>query len=226
MLDGEARVRSQAQEALLLLFAGLKPPALFCMGEPAAVAAGLDAAPLPDRLYLTGLPEHWPVVEERYRLRFANRMFRMVLDARSFAPVKVSATRRLGSGDLATLQALFDTGSEGDADGFAPFQVEQGVFYGLWESGQLVAVAGTHLVAPTYGLAALGNVFTHPEHRGKGYGTACISRVTEELVQMGLQVVLNAAQANAKAVALYRRIGYQVYCGFLEGIGDARNREL
>ena len=203
--------------ALILLFRGLEPPVLFCMGEPGGVAALLDATTLPTRVYLTARPAHWPVVEGRYRLRFAHRMLRMIVDAEGFRPVPHEAALRLRLSDLDALQALY---RHGGGDAFAPYQLEQGVFYGLAVDGKLVSVAGTHLVSPTYGLAAVGNVFTHPAHRGHGYAAICTSAVTTALLAEGLDVLLNVNEANEPAVRLYRRLGYRVYCAFLEGIGD------
>jgi len=205
--------------ALILLFRGLQPPALFCMGEPEGVAAALDRARLPKLVYLTARAAHWPMVEAHYRLRFVHRMLRMVVDGRSFRPAAHEAAFRLRMSDLDALRALY---RHGGGDAFAPYQLQRGVFYGLAVNGELVSVAGTHLVSPTYGLAALGNVFTHPAHRGHGYATICTSAVTEALLAEGLEVVLNVNETNELAVHLYRRLGYRTYCRFLEGIGESR----
>ena len=208
--------------ALILLYRGLEPPALFCLGEAAGLAAALDLAMLPDCLYFTARPAHWPVVEARYRLRFADRMLRLVVDAVSFRQAAHGAAFRLQMDDLDALQTLYGHGEAGDADAFAPYQLEQGVFYGLMVDGKLVSVAGTHLVSPSYGLAALGNVFTHPAYRGRGYASICASGVTAALLAEGLDAVLNVNEANGPAVHLYRRLGYRVYCRFLEGIGERK----
>jgi predicted GNAT family acetyltransferase len=83
---------------------------------------------------------------------------------------------------------------------------------------QLVAVAGTHLVSPTYNVAAVGNVFTHPNYRGRGFGTATTSAVVDELLESGIRdIVLNVSRGNAIAVRLYERLGFERYCPFLEG---------
>lgn len=203
--------------ALILLFRGLEPPVLFCMGEAAGLAALLDAVPLPARLYLTARPTHWPVVEARYRLRFAHHMLRMVVDGDSFRPAPHEAAFRLRPSDLDALRELY---RHGGGDAFAPYQLERGVFYGLTVDGELISVAGTHLVSPAYGLAAVGNVFTHPAHRGRGYAAICTSAVTAALLAEGLDVLLNVNETNEPAVRLYRRLGYRVYCPFLEGIGE------
>ncbi len=86
-----------------------------------------------------------------------------------------------------------------------------------------MAAAGPHLVSPTYGVAAVGNVFTHPDYRGRGYGTLTTSAVVAELLGLGMRdVVLNVEQANAVAVRLYERLGFERYCPFLEGPASAQ----
>ena len=89
-------------------------------------------------------------------------------------------------------------------------QVEGGVFYGVFVEGQLVAVAGTHLTSPTYRVAAVGNIFTHPEYRGRGYGTATTSAVVAELLAGGIRdLVLNLSQNNEGAIRIYERLGFE-----------------
>ena len=39
-----------------------------------------------------------------------------------------------------------------------------GTYYGVYEDGALIAMAGTHLEAPSISIAAVGNVVTHPSH--------------------------------------------------------------
>ena len=101
---------------------------------------------------------------------------------------------------------------------FSPEQIARGVFYGVLVAGRVVSVAGTHLVSPTYGVAGMGNIFTHPDHRGRGYGTATTSAVASELYRRGIgDVVLNVSQDNAPAIRIYERLGFERYCPFNEG---------
>jgi hypothetical protein len=46
--------------------------------------------------------------------------------------------------------------------------VKQGVYYGVYEQGDLIAAAGTHLLAAQTGVAAVGNVYTRSDRRGRG----------------------------------------------------------
>ncbi len=56
----------------------------------------------------------------------------------------------------------------------------------------------------------------------QGYGTLCTSAVVEELLSQSLDVVLNVGQDNEPAVKIYQRLGFHVYCPFVEALG-ARN---
>ena len=132
------------------------------------------------------------------------------------------ALRRLSVVDVPAIEALIGLGGPFAPDAFSPEQVAEGLFFGLELAeayGELVAVAGTHLVAPTWGVAAVGNVYVHPAWRGRGYGAMVSSSVTAELLERGLLVVLNVDQDNPAAINLYRQLGFAVHCPFVEGIG-------
>ena len=76
----------------------------------------------------------------------------------------------------------------------------------------------------TYQIAAVGNIFTHPSHRGQGYATACTSAVVEELLSRSLEIVLNVARNNEVALRLYKRLGFKEYCTFIEALGVRKQR--
>ncbi|MBI4770309.1 MAG: GNAT family N-acetyltransferase [Chloroflexi bacterium] len=98
----------------------------------------------------------------------------------------------------------------------------RGVFYGLRAGGQLAAVAGTHLVSVEEGVAAVGNVFTRPELRGRHLGRDVTWAVTDRLLGLGIRtIILNVAQRNASAIRLYEHLGYRRYCAFYEGLARA-----
>jgi predicted GNAT family acetyltransferase len=146
-------------------------------------------------------------------------MWRMALRPGSLLPHGKDCLRLTAAhtDQLLELYALSELGA------FSPTQVEQGVFYGVLLHGQLVAAAGTHLVSSTYGVAAMGNIFTHPEHRRRGYGTSATRAVSGELLRRGINdIVLNVSQANAGAIRIYERLGFERYCSFLEGPASAR----
>lgn len=209
--DGEMR-------ALALFFTGLQPPALFTMGDTDGVAAILDSALQPERAYFTCRAEHLPVVEVSYALDEIEEMFRMAIAPADFRPIP-GRTIKL---DISHLDALHQLYRLGGGDAFAPYQLRDGIYYGVEANGRLVSAAGTHLVSPTFGVAGVGNIFTHPNHRRRGYGTACTSHVVEELLAQGLDVVLNVNQENVEAIRIYEKLGFRRYCPYIEVIGNRK----
>ncbi|MFQ6014453.1 MAG: GNAT family N-acetyltransferase [Anaerolineae bacterium] len=201
--------------ALCLFFKRLNPHALFTMGRSADLVLILGSALRPKRVYFTSRPEHRGVLNAFYSLGSVAEMARMVLIPEHFRP-KAGPVTRLSLRHLHDLQKLYEAGG---GDAFAPYQLEEGVYYGVEVAGRLVAVAGTHLVSPTYGLAAVGNVFTYPDYRNRGYATACTSAVVEELLGQGLDVVLNVSTTNAPALHIYEKMGFRQHCRYIEVLG-------
>ena len=211
--------------ALALVFQGLTPPICLTIGAAPGVAALVAEAGLPEWVHFVMEPGHWAVIDAVYALGKADAMLRMGLARGDFRPASVNGwrPRRLSAADMAALTQLY-TADGGDApDAFAPFQVEQGLFYGADEAGRLIAVAGTHLVAPEMGVAAVGNVYTAPDYRGRGLAQTCTSAVVEACHGLGVRdVVLNVARDNAPARAAYARLGFRPWCEFIEVSGVRR----
>ena len=205
-------------QALALFFTGLQPPALFTMGDTDGLAAILDSALQPERAYFTCLAEHLPVVEAYYDLDEVEEMFRMAISPADFRRVPDPAVKL----DLSHLDALRQLYRLGGGDAFAPYQLRDGVYYGIEGDGHLVSAAGTHLVSPNFGVAGVGNIFTHPNHRRHGYGTACTSHVVEELLNQNLNIVLNVNGENAEAIGVYERLGFRRHCPYIEVIGNRK----
>jgi GNAT superfamily N-acetyltransferase len=213
--DWYAALRNGRMTTLCLRFKGLHPHPIFTMGAADGLVPILDKALRPERAYFASKPDHLSVLDEFYSLQRIERMFRMVLDSGDFAPVDGPALR-LGPRHVNQLQELYRWG--GDV-AFASYQIEQGVFYGVEKDHKLVATAGTHLVSRTYNLGIVGNVFTHPDYRRRGYAAICTSAVIEELLSQSLDVVLNVGQDNETASKMYYRLGFHVYCPFIEALG-------
>jgi ribosomal protein S18 acetylase RimI-like enzyme len=130
-----------------------------------------------------------------------------------------AGTTRLGSSDVAALQALYADGeSSGESpDFFFPSMVADGVFHGIYEGSALVAVAGTHLLAREEGAAAIGNIYTRRDRRGRGLGRLATSAVLAEL--SGIETIgLNVRVGNDAALHLYESLGFARRCQFYEAL--------
>lgn len=210
-----ASARDGQLTALYLCFTGLPPDRIFLMGAVEDLAHILENVTTPARAYISCRAQHLEVLKRFYSLSRIEAMLRMVLEPENLSPAD-GRVERLGLGDVRLLQDLY--GWYGDV-AFAPYQLERGVFYGVKQDGRLVATAGTHLVSRTYRLGVVGNVFTHPQYRGMGHAAVCTTAVVEELLSLSLDVVLNVAQRNEAASTLYRGLGFDVYCTFIEALG-------
>jgi GNAT superfamily N-acetyltransferase len=220
--EWHASSRNGKLTALCLRFRGLRPDRVFLMGEAEDLIPLVDGVLKAPRAYFACTPEQLAVVRRFYSLRKTEAMLRMVLRPEDFTPVD-GPVRRLAGRHVDRLQELYRW--YGDV-AFAPYQLERGVFYGVEREGRLVATAGTHLLSRTYRLGIVGNVFTHPDYRGLGYATICTSAVVEELLSQSLDVVLNVGQTNEPARRVYDRLGFHVYCRFVETFGVRRGRGL
>ena len=120
---------------------------------------------------------------------------------------------------MPALQALYADGqSSGESpDFFFPSMVADGVFHGIYEGTSLVAAAGTHLLARGEGIAALGNVYTRRDRRGRGLGRLATSAVLGELA--GVETIgLNVRADNDAALHLYESLGFARHCQFYEAL--------
>jgi GNAT superfamily N-acetyltransferase len=128
-------------------------------------------------------------------------------------------TTRLNASDIPALQALYADGApSGESpDFFFPSMVADGVFHGIYEDGALVAAAGTHLLAREEGAAAIGNVYTRRDRRGRGLGRLVTSAVLGELA--GVETIgINVRAGNDAALHLYESLGFVRHCEFYEGL--------
>ena len=91
---------------------------------------------------------------------------------------------------------------------FASRTIEFGHYYGIFESGQLVAMTGQRL--HPYHYAEISAVCTHPNYLGKGYAAALIQHQITLIMSMGQKPFLHVRADNERAIALYHRLGFEV----------------
>jgi ribosomal protein S18 acetylase RimI-like enzyme len=198
--------------AVALEYLGGSPQPLFVMGEPAGISGVLRHVIRPRTAYLAARPESLDAVRGVYRVADGPPMVRMWVDRATFRPVSPSAVR-LVPADAGDLNRLYDFGL---GAWLSSDSVANGVYYGIRVNGQLVAAAGTHVISRSMGLAAVGNVLTHRDHRGRGYAKVVTGAVTQDLLRFCDQVVLNVRLDNAPALGAYRALGYQEHTRFEE----------
>jgi ribosomal protein S18 acetylase RimI-like enzyme len=113
--------------------------------------------------------------------------------------------RRLTREDVAAMVTLAKLTEPG------PFGVrthELGEFFGMFEYGRLMAMAGQRLHLP--GFREVSAVCTHPDARGKGYARALMSEVMARIRSEGETPFLHSFAHNAPAIRVYEDLGFRL----------------
>ncbi|MGB7415988.1 MAG: GNAT family N-acetyltransferase [Thermosynechococcaceae cyanobacterium] len=85
----------------------------------------------------------------------------------------------------------------------------------LWNDGNPVSMAMGRGSNP--GGGRIGPVYTPPEYRCQGYATACVAALSQRLLDQGYSsCFLFTDQANPTSNHIYRTIGYQRRCDWLD----------
>jgi RimJ/RimL family protein N-acetyltransferase len=211
--------RGATGQALLLHSKGGLGNALLALGSATALDAVLRLHPGPRNTFLTCQPHHQEIVLRYFTLPERQTMSRMLVDAATFQPAGGTVVRLSGS-DVRAINALYR--SDGTAAFYTAQNIREAVYYGAYDGKRLIAVAGTHVVSPSEGIAVVGNVFTHARYRGQGLGRVVTSAVTTELLASCREVVLSVDPRNAAAVRAYERCGFREVGRLVEGAAVRR----
>ena len=91
----------------------------------------------------------------------------------------------------------------------------------LWEDNRPVSLAGWGGRTPSG--ARIGPVYTPPEHRGRGYGSAVTAAVSAERLESGMRFCfLYTDLTNPTSNKIYADIGYEPVCDSIDYAFDAR----
>lgn len=215
---------SSGDIALLQVYTGLSAPVVLTHGSAPGVTTILAAhiAELPHRAHVHMAPEHLAVLDQYFTLERMRPMVRMGVRAGQLeTPSQVEPqaayrpVERLSHRDTGDIIALYEHYPDSF---FEPHQLSSGHYYGVrTASGSLVAVAGVHIVSRSDSLAALGNIVTHPEHRGRGLSTLTTAHLCRRLVDEGIELLaLNVERKNKSAKRVYEKLGFVDHCTYVE----------
>ena len=206
--------RGAQGQALLLHSQGGLGSALLALGAPEALEALLRLHPGPRHTFLTGQPQQLEVMLRHFHLPQENAMVRLQVDRESFRPV-IGEARRLHGSDVRHVNRLYR--ADGTPAFYTSENIEDAVYYGGYQDGRLVAVAGTHVVTQAESIGVIGNVFTHPAYRGRGLGTLVTNAVTRDVLASCREAVLSVDPGNEHALRAYRRLGFREVGRLIEG---------
>jgi ribosomal protein S18 acetylase RimI-like enzyme len=77
----------------------------------------------------------------------------------------------------------------------------------LWEDEERVSMAVGH--SAVEGVVRISSVYTPPDKRGRGYASACVHTLSEQLRKQGYRCMLYTDLGNATSNSIYRKIGYR-----------------
>ncbi|WP_431883246.1 GNAT family N-acetyltransferase [Micromonospora gifhornensis] len=199
-------------ESVALLYHGMRPPTLLALTRPEGVEdlaalVGELAPVLPARLWAHLSPGVEVGLAGAFRVVSAGAHLKMALTRPDRLAAVAAAGEVLGREHVPALRELYAVAYPGNW--FDARMVDTGRYVGVWAGGVLVAVAGVHVYSPAFGVAALGNVTTHPAWRGRGLASAVVARLCGLLRAEVEQVTLNVKADNGVAVRLYERLGFR-----------------
>lgn len=119
------------------------------------------------------------------------------LDPGAAAPLKIK--------HLAAMQAL---AQKADISTVGEELLERGPAMGVWEGRALVAMGATRTRLP--GVAEIGKIAVHPDHRQRGYLANVIAALVQALLaEEDLTVFTLVQQGNTEALQTYEALGFE-----------------
>lgn len=199
--------------SVALVFRALAIRPIFVLGDIRSTRELLAALPESSG-YLNLKSEQLDGADGIYRYRERRQMQRMFLERLEYS---AGDAEPLARKDAEQVKQLYAHG-DGGGIAFAPFQLETRFFRGIRRRGELVAVAGVHVVSHNESVAGVGNIFTHPDWRGQGLASIVTSAVAMALKDAGIRTIgLNVEHTNTRAIRVYERVGFRAHFIYYEG---------
>ena len=217
-------LRSQSGlQAVMLVYRATDPPALLALtpGPNLALRELIRQIrpKLAPRLQVHITPSLEHALRPHFRLRHVVQHLKMSLTR----PDRL--TRRTNDGvivltqaDGPDLQCLYAVAYPDNA--YDASLLATGWFRGLRLEGRLVSAAGVHVYSAQYRVAAIGNVATLPQFRGRGFAGAVVARLCQDLLHTVDYVGLNVRADNSAALACYQRLGFETTHRYVELLAE------
>ena len=211
-------------KAVVLLYTAASLPVLLALAEESTFTEKLlrDITPLlPERFYAHLSPGLEDVFKEGHKVVSHGRHYKMALtDKTRLDTMDTFQVVPLALNDLEALLKLYEQSYP--ENWFEPRMLETKQYVGIRGAGGLVSAAGVHVYSPTYRVAALGNITTHPDFRGKGLGTAVTAKLCKSLLETVDHIGLNVQVDNEAAVRCYCKLGLEVIASYEEQMVELR----
>ena len=213
-----ARKKDNEIQAIALLYTELPYPTLHAISEQEGTMRELIRSIfhiLPGRFHAHLSPGVAEVFKEHYEIKSYRKHYKMALSSKSFLyDIDCSQVVRLTKNDLDQMLRLYEESYPGNW--FNPRMLETGQYFGIKIKNRLVSVAGIHVYSERYKVAALGNIVTHPDYRGNGFGKSVTARLCQSLSENIDHIGLNVDADNTIAISLYEKLGFEIVSPYYE----------
>jgi RimJ/RimL family protein N-acetyltransferase len=211
---------SGERTALVMHGRGGLGPSTITLGDPDLLGHLLAMHPGPRQAFVTAETAHIDTLLATHNIWRPQTMLRMQLPREAFKPpADLSSVRRLTEKDSAELNYLYNE----ESTRYTGRQIMEGVYFGVRHRGRLVSAAGTHIYSRREGVAVIGNVFTHQDFRGRGFGSAVTAAVAQHLLENCDLIVLNVDPMNRTARHIYEQLGFIETGRLVEAMATRRN---
>jgi GNAT superfamily N-acetyltransferase len=200
-LNGRHAIYSSGTDEARRYAPGFSPIIGFAdAGNPDFAALAGYCAP-GEHLYCTGWSGPTP---SGWQLHAEATMHQLVWDAAVPAADQALPAVRLGPQHVPQMLELVAVTKPGP---FAARTVELGEYYGVFDGGRLIAMAGERMGAGA--LREVSGVCAHPDFQGRGLARRLVGKLARLEMQRGQTPFLHVMADNARARRLYRRMGFR-----------------
>jgi GNAT superfamily N-acetyltransferase len=121
-------------------------------------------------------------------------------------PMRLTGGEEFRSLTAADVPEMFELATLTEPGPFRERTIELGPFFGIFQSGRLLAMAGQRTHLPQF--VEVSAVCTHPDARGRGYARMLIATVMDEIRQRGKTPYLHSFADHYSAIRVYESLGF------------------
>jgi hypothetical protein len=192
--------------AIALLYTAPDPPVLLAL----ASENGLDYIKklintslhiLPSRFYSHLTPGLEIELEHKFKLVSHGKYQKMLLSDKSIvSEIYINGVVNLTQNDKHDIKKLFEESYPDNS----------------FDPRMLISISGIHVFSKKYRVAALGNITTHPDFRGLGYGQKITAHLCKTLLKHVNLIGLNVRVDNSTAIKCYKNLGFEIVAPYME----------
>ena len=209
-------------KAIILLYAGLDAPTILALSEKENLIYlkklfNSIIHLLPKKFYTHLTPKLEKILEKYYKLEAYGNHYKMALtDKSKLYEFDTSNVIQLSTKDLDDILKLYEISYPDNW--FDPRMLETNQYYAIRnENNMLISTAGIHVYSSKYKVAALGNITTHPDFRGKGLAKITTAKLCKSLLDSSVNAIgLNVKSDNISAIKCYEKLGFEIITDYNE----------